>query len=759
MADWSRELSEALASGKPEFGQRSQTLETDIRREAMLKQAPNPSAPREPLHIELLPPPKVSFDPALFEDPAIPSSVEQFRVRALQQHLWRYSGQVSPRNAIRRLEDPVWLAAWDAALASTAGSRILFCGSELGVFALRALQHGAAHAHCVEAFPLDARITTGMAQKHFLAPWHALHREAIQGWSEEERRASFEQFAGAVDIVSAGSRPAMAAQFDCFVFPHIDHTLLGTGIVKAIRQYCAGSRASPARMLPAKATVFAMGLQWKYPSGPDFQLEPMNRLRWSMYPQALDLSQGFWTALTEPAQICEIDFANFSEATWDIALPVTTSGTVDAIVFWFELDLGDTRISSAPGSRLACIKPAVQYTDATTVQSGGVLSVRARLEESRLSFQSLPPATLQRAHGLPSWYVPMLGDSRRNDAYRAAIAKALAEQPASVALDIGAGCGLLSMMAAEAGAESVVGCETHAAIREAGQEIVALNGLADRIALIPKDCRHLKVPQDLPQRAELAVFELFDCSLIGEGVLHFLAHAREHLLTENARYIPAAARIRAMVIEYRLDRIWDIDATLLNPYRASPSFFNVDASTLPYRALTEPFDVFTFDFAGASPAPDERELRVRTIAPGSAGAVLFWFDLGLDDSCWLSNAPHADSGLHWKQALQVLPEARVDAWTDLPLIARHDGSALQFRWKQDALPKEALSGLPRLDPRWLAASSALEQQNQSVLQHCSQNPNEYAKVAEIAQRFAVDPAAHDLDPTIAQRFASMFLNA
>jgi len=42
---------------------------------------------------------------------------------------------------------------------------------------------------------------------------------------------------------------------------------------------------------------------------------------------------------------------------------------------------------------------------------------------------------------------------------------------------------------------------------------------------------------------------------------------------------------------------------------------------------------------------------------------------------------------------------------------------------------------------------------------CAQNPEEYAKVAEIAKRFAIDPAAHDLDPVIAQRFAAMFLGA
>ncbi len=92
----------------------------------------------------------------------------------------------------------------------------------------------------------------------------------------------------------------------------------------------------------------------------------------------------------------------------------------------------------------------------------------------------------------------------------------------------------------------------------------------------------------------------------------------------------------------------------------------------------------------------------------------------------------------------------------LPLIARHDGSSLTFRWKQDDLPKQALSRLPRFDLRSLAAISELEQQTRGLLQHCAQNADEYAKVAELAKRFAVDPAAHELDPIIAQRFAATF---
>lgn len=699
-------------------------------------------------------PPRTAFDPALFGDASLPPSFDSYRVDGLRQHLRRHSAQLSPRATIARLEDSVWRAAWDTALASTKGERVLFRGSELSVLALRALHHGAAQVCCAETHALDARVATGMAQKYFLTHWHADNSEAIKGWSEEQRRASFEDYAGAIDIVLAGSEAPVMTQADCFVFPHIDHSLLGTGIVTAVREYGSGTNA---RVLPARATVFAMGIAWSYPGAP-WPLDPVNALRWGMQAQALDLGPDFWTARTATVECGQIDFADFFQETWEVALPVCSDGAIDAIVYWFELELGSARLSNCPGSALRCILPAVQYVDSMAVRAGDAFNIRVRIDETRLFFQTVPPHAVLRTHSLPSWYVPMLGDSWRSEAYGGAISAALAQQPAAVVLDIGSGCGLLSMMAVQAGAQRVVGCEAHPAILEAGRQIVASNRMDDRIAMIGKDCRQMAVPDDLPERADLALFELFDCSLIGEGILHFLAHARKHLLAKSARFLPAAARIRAVVVEYRLERLWDIDASLLNPYRNSPAFASVDAATLPYRPLSEPFDVFSFDFASADPTPQETLLRPLVTDAGTAGALLFWFDLRLDATRWISNVPRAGKAPHWKQGLQLLPEVRVAAGSALPLLARHDGSALAFQWHREELDNDALSPVPRFDPRWLAANADLEQQTRSLLQHCSQSHDEYLKVAGIAQRFAVDPGAHRLDPDIAQRFASLFLN-
>ena len=730
------------------------TLEERRRTADALRQAFDPEAASRTTPEAPPPMPIVRFDPALLDDPAIPADAERLRIDGLTRHLERYSLQASPRNAIVRLQDPVWRETWDRALATLGGARVRFSGSELGVFALRALHHGAARAVCVERHALDARIAGGIAQKHYVGAWHAHHGDAIRDWSEDERRASFEAFANAIDITMPADAAA-AEPCDVAVFPGIDHTLLGTGIVPALRA-ARGADDAPPHVLPERARLHAMAIQWRYPGAGD--QSAANRLRWSAYPQALQLDDSLWTALTAPIDLGEIDFSAFAERTQAFAAEALCDGRVDALLVWFDLDLGAAQLSSAPDSALRCLRPAVHPADGLAVQAGAPVRIHVEIHETRVHVRTEPAPTRLRTQVLPSWYAPMLGDARRNEAYRDALRAAVDAAPVRLALDIGAGTGLLSMQAADAGVERIVACEQIPAIAAIARDTLAANGHADRVALIEKDCRALQVPEDLPERADLALFEIFDCSLIGEGALHFLAHAREHLLREDARYLPAGARLRAMIVEYRFDRVLGVDASLLNPYLASPGFINVDARTLDYRPLTAPFDLFDVDFATAGPAPDELTIDPVAIADGIAGAVLFWFDLRLDAERTLSNAPDAPP-THWKQGLQFLPEARVERDLALPLVARHNGSALRVLWRQDGLPAERFSRVPRMDPQWLAASQDLEQQTQQLMQHCSRDPDEYRKVAELAQRIAVDPARHGLDPTIAERFMQMFLNA
>lgn len=61
-------------------------------------------------------------------------------------------------------------------------------------------------------------------------------------------------------------------------------------------------------------------------------------------------------------------------------------------------------------------------------------------------------------------------------------------------------------------------------------KIIAANGMSGKIKVIRKRSTELTVPEDLPQRANILVTEVFDTELIGEGAIGTYRHALQHLL-------------------------------------------------------------------------------------------------------------------------------------------------------------------------------------------------------------------------------------
>lgn len=695
--------------------------------------------------------PRIRFDPAVFRDPTMPESVSIAMIEGLTRHLSRYGYHQAVRNTLDRLLDPNWVEAWRTSLTQCAGSTVVFCGGELGFLPLIALELGAEKVIIVSGNPLEQRIASGIIQKHRLLQWRDTVADRFESMSPEEKRSSFETFNQG--IVFADKEKLGDIACDWLVFSDIDHSLLATGLVTTLED-CRQRGLVPARgVLPQRAMVHAIGIQWLYP-GSDFDFSPVQAMRWSLHPEALDLPSSAWVPVTASVSVCTIDFLDFRPGHLQHTLPVTADGHLDAILFWYELDLGNTRIGSGIGQGLECLRPAVQYVDPSVVRRDERIVLHAHLEATRLLFELDVPRAAIRDSRLPSWYVPMMLDRHRNDAYRKALGTLGGD---CLALEIGAGCGLLSMLAVDAGAGDVYGCEVEPLIFKTGERVVSLNGYAHKIHLVNKDCRRLALGEDLPQRADLVLFELFDCGLIGEGILHFLDHVRQQLAMPEARYLPMAARVRGMIVESRIDSIAGIDANLLNPFLFTPSYMNVDASRLRYLQLSEPFDVFAFDFASATPEPQETKIVLDAIAAGTAGAVLFWFDLQLDEDTWLSNAPDSGVSFHWHQAMQYLPEARVEPGMRLGLTAKHQGSGIAFAWTEGDIPQSAFSRLPRVDPTSWAQAMELEAQTQQLLSHARSSPEEHARVAEVAIRIAVDPGRFRIDPKVAQRFASLFL--
>jgi type II protein arginine methyltransferase len=278
---------------------------------------------------------------------------------------------------------------------------------------------------------------------------------------------------------------------------------------------------------------------------------------------------------------------------------------------------------------------------------------------------------------VPRWHFEMLHDEQRAASYDLAITRLVT--PGCLVLDIGTGSGLLAMMAARAGAPDVVACEAQPFVAEAAERIIAAAGFGDVITVHHRLSTELRVPRDLPRRADLLVTETVDCGLLGEGILPTIAHAREHLLTPDARIVPGRARVLATLVESPLlfrrnsvGPLYGFDLSAFNEL-ASLEYFDSRLASHEHRLLCEPFEVFAFDFHRDGPAPASAELVVTPTATGTCHAVVFWFELELVPGVELTNAPHA-ANTHWKQAVQCLPATvEVDAGRPLPLTAHHDG--------------------------------------------------------------------------------------
>ncbi len=294
-------------------------------------------------------------------------------------------------------------------------------------------------------------------------------------------------------------------------------------------------------------------------------------------------------------------------------------------------------------------------------------------------------ARLGRSHALctiiPRWHFEMLNDHQRNVAFERALGKAVT--PDSVVLDIGSGTGLLAMMAARAGAGETISCEMVVPLAELAREMVARNGFAGKIRIRGKKSTELSVGEDMPRKANLLVTETVDCGLLGEGIVPSITHAKANLLTEDARIIPRAATVYALLVESErlralncVEHCAGFDVSLMQQY-ATPHYFPVRLAAFDYVALSEPFEVFRFDFEREAIAASRKKISVPVTRDGRCHAVIFWFDMQLDEEISISNEP--GSTTHWEQAIQCLAnEVTMQAGEVAQIEARHDCCSVVF---------------------------------------------------------------------------------
>jgi tetratricopeptide (TPR) repeat protein/precorrin-6B methylase 2 len=290
---------------------------------------------------------------------------------------------------------------------------------------------------------------------------------------------------------------------------------------------------------------------------------------------------------------------------------------------------------------------------------------------------------LQLSSMIPAWHIPMINDVERNDAYDAALRKAV--KPGSLVLEIGTGSGIVAMMAARAGAGKVVTCEVLPALADAARDTIAQNGYADRISVIGKKSTQLELGRDLPEKADVFVSELINIGMLAPNMLQILTHARRNLVKPEGIIIPAAARIQAALMECPLlaavnpvGEIAGFNMSNFDQFR-SPAYAQIDLAADPLRLLSAPFDALDFDFRIDMPGTASQIMHIPVLHDGLVHGVAFWFDLFLDDTVTYQSSSFARSN-HWKQAGEFFAKPiEVRAGDEIRLEVGYDNTRVWFR--------------------------------------------------------------------------------
>lgn len=294
----------------------------------------------------------------------------------------------------------------------------------------------------------------------------------------------------------------------------------------------------------------------------------------------------------------------------------------------------------------------------------GVQAQLARVEELVTSTRSAISAMVDggielrtlsgmSANVIPRWHFAMLNDHERNDAYVTALERQVV--PGSHVLDIGSGSGLLAMAAARAGAGHVTTCETNPLLAEAARQIVAAQGLSDRITVLAEHSTDVRVGHEMATPADMVISEIVDCGLVGEGLLPTVRHARACLLRPGGTMLPKSARLYGQLIESdavhglnHVDVACGFDVSLINSL-ATFGHFPTRLATWPHRALSDTVELMSFDFSDDVAENQSRTVAFPGTADGTAHAVAAWFELDLGGGVVLRTSPD-NAATHWMQA-------------------------------------------------------------------------------------------------------------
>lgn len=300
---------------------------------------------------------------------------------------------------------------------------------------------------------------------------------------------------------------------------------------------------------------------------------------------------------------------------------------------------------------------------------------------------------------VPFWHIPMMNDHRRNDAFEAAIAKAVALRGKDAQiLDIGTGSGLLSMFAARSGATNITTCEMVPVLAATGKKIIAANGFADRIKICGKASSDLVIGKDMQAKADILVSEILSSDLLAENVIGTFEDAHKRLINKDATIIPRAASAIGCLVESDVlsqycfvDNVSGFDVSAFSPL--APQRLPVHGSMTDWKRLSPDIDLLDIDLTQPHHPQTLRDIEIPVTQSGRCAGIVQWLRIDLIDGITFENHPRDYSDGGWLQIFHPFPKpVTVHAGSKLHLNAGHDRSSLILLPAKKSLSRELSGG-------------------------------------------------------------------
>ncbi|CAJ1372374.1 unnamed protein product, partial [Effrenium voratum] len=307
-------------------------------------------------------------------------------------------------------------------------------------------------------------------------------------------------------------------------------------------------------------------------------------------------------------------------------------------------------------------------------------------DRAEAALQGLRAAALQR------WHFQMINDVPRGEQYGRAIEMAVAEllpqaPTGLLALDIGAGTGLLSLMCARLkGVREVHACEMNDALCAVAREVIAASQSCCPVTVHPVVSTSLQ-PRE---KFDLIFCEVFDAGLLGEHALPTLLHAKKALLKEGGILVPARATLFGQVVEAPglLDRFSvrsPTGAALAGARLQNSERYTCETMwAVPHKKLTEAAKLVTLDFHQIEYLYSnlgnwiDPPIELSVCRTGEAHAFVFWWELELDahGRCRIHTAPEGGSE-SWQQAVQPMAKAKLQEGQKVQLHLRLQADGME----------------------------------------------------------------------------------